>query len=60
MPLSSARLIRKAQIQDLWEKVLFGQVHDNIDGSAMEEVYRDAATDYADIRARAEKFWTPR
>ena len=41
----------QSRIQDLWEKVLFGQVHDNIDGSAMEEVYRDAATDYADIKA---------
>ena len=41
----------QTHIQDLWEKVLFGQVHDNIDGSAMEEVYRDAATDYADIKA---------
>ena len=31
--------------------MLFGQVHDNIDGSAFAEVYRDAATDYADIKA---------
>ena len=38
------------QFQDLWEKVLFGQVHDNIDGSATAEVYRDAATDYGDIK----------
>lgn len=38
------------QLQKLWEKVLFGQTHDNIDGSAEAEVYRDAATDYADIR----------
>jgi alpha-mannosidase len=30
--------------------VLFGQVHDNIDGSAVAEVYRDAATDYGDIK----------
>ena len=37
-------------LQNLWEKVLFGQVHDNIDGSAAAEVYRDAATDYADIK----------
>lgn len=37
-------------LQNLWEKVLFGQVHDNIDGSAFAEVYRDAATDYGDIR----------
>ncbi len=45
----------QSDIQDLWEKVLFGQVHDNIDGSAMEEVYRDAATDYADIRVEGGK-----
>ena len=37
-------------LQKLWEKVLFGQVHDNIDGSAAPEVYRDAATDYGDIK----------
>ncbi len=40
----------QAGLQQLWEKVLFGQVHDNIDGSAAAEVYRDAATDYTDIR----------
>ncbi len=40
----------QADLQKLWEKVLFGQVHDNIDGSAEAEVYRDAATDYGDIR----------
>ncbi len=38
------------KLQQLWEKVLFGQVHDNIDGSAVAEVYRDAATDYGDIK----------
>ena len=41
----------QSHLQDLWEKVLFGQVHDNIDGSAVAEVYNDAATDYADIKA---------
>ncbi len=43
------------RIQELWEKVLFGQVHDNIDGSSLAEVYRDAATDYADIRCAGGK-----
>ena len=43
------------QFQDLWEKVLFGQVHDNIDGSAAAEVYRDAATDYGDIKYAGDK-----
>ena len=38
------------KFQKLWEKVLFGQVHDNIDGSAVAEVYQDAATDYGDIK----------
>jgi len=45
----------QGRIQDLWEKVLFGQTHDNIDGSAFAEVYRDAATDYADIKAEGGK-----
>ncbi len=43
------------ELQKLWEKVLFGQVHDNIDGSAAAEVYRDAATDYGDIRIEGDK-----
>jgi alpha-mannosidase len=43
------------ELQKLWEKVLFGQVHDNIDGSAEAEVYRDAATDYGDIRIAGDK-----
>jgi len=37
-------------LQKLWEKVLFGQTHDNIDGSAVAQVYEDAATDYGDIK----------
>ncbi len=45
----------QADLQKLWEKVLFGQVHDNIDGSAEAEVYRDAATDYGDIRIGGRK-----
>jgi alpha-mannosidase len=44
------QLYPQDRLQDLWEKVLFGQVHDNIDGSAVAEVYRDAATDYEDIQ----------
>jgi alpha-mannosidase len=42
-------------LQELWEKVLFGQVHDNIDGSSIAEVYRDAATDYAEIKIQGKK-----
>jgi alpha-mannosidase len=37
-------------LQKLWEKVLLGQTHDNIDGSAIAQVYEDAATDYGDIK----------
>ena len=42
-------------LKELWEKLLFGQVHDNIDGSAVGQVYRDAATDYADIKLEGGK-----
>jgi alpha-mannosidase len=49
------QLYPQGRIQNLWEKVLFGQTHDNIDGSAFAEVYRDAATDYADIKAEGGK-----
>ena len=38
-------------LTEMWEKLLFGQVHDNIDGSAVAQVYRDAATDYADLKS---------
>ena len=40
----------QAALQPMWEKLLFGQVHDNIDGSSIGEVYRDAATDYTDLK----------
>lgn len=43
------------RLKELWEKLLFGQVHDNLDGSAAAEVYRDAATDYADLKAEGGK-----
>jgi alpha-mannosidase len=42
-------------LKQMWEKLLFGQVHDNIDGSSIAEVYRDAATDYGDIKAGSSK-----
>ena len=45
----------QAALQPMWEKLLFGQVHDNIDGSAIGEVYRDAATDYTDLRIEGGK-----
>jgi alpha-mannosidase len=38
------------QLRSLWERLLFGQVHDNLDGSSVKHVYLDAATDYADIK----------
>jgi alpha-mannosidase len=37
-------------LTEMWQKLLFGQVHDNIDGSAIGQVYRDAATDYTDLK----------
>ena len=42
-------------LRALWQKVLFGQVHDNIDGSSVHEVYLDAATDYAEITIAGQK-----
>ena len=45
----------QAALQPMWEKLLFGQVHDNIDGSAIGEVYRDAATDYTDLKIEGGK-----
>jgi len=42
-------------LKGLWEKLIFGQVHDNIDGSSVAEVYRDAATDYSDIKTAGGK-----
>ena len=45
----------QAALEPMWEKLLFGQVHDNIDGSAIGEVYRDAATDYTDLQREGGK-----
>ena len=45
----------QASLTEMWEKLLFGQVHDNIDGSAVGQVYRDAATDYADLKSEGGK-----
>ncbi|MCL5005492.1 MAG: glycosyl hydrolase-related protein, partial [Acidobacteria bacterium] len=42
-------------LKQMWQNLLFGQVHDNIDGSSIAEVYRDAATDYGDIKAGSGK-----
>jgi alpha-mannosidase len=42
----------KAEIEALWKMLLFGQVHDNLDGTSIEEVYNDAACDYFDIACR--------
>ena len=42
----------REQINDLWRMLLFNQVHDNLDGTSIEEVYNDAATDYTDILRR--------
>jgi len=45
----------QAALQPMWEKLLFGQVHDNIDGPAIGQVYRDAATDYTDLKVEGGK-----
>jgi alpha-mannosidase len=42
-------------LTEMWQKLLFGQVHDNIDGSAIGQVYRDAATDYTDLKSEGGK-----
>lgn len=40
----------KEELEECWKKLLFNQVHDNIDGTSIEAVYQDAATDYRDIK----------
>lgn len=45
----------QGSLQGMWEKLLFGQVHDNLDGSSIAQVYRDAATDYADLKSEGGK-----
>ena len=39
----------KIELERHWKKVLFNQVHDNIDGTSIEAVYQDAATDYKEV-----------
>ncbi len=41
------------KIKKLWEKLLYGQVHDNLDGTSLHTVYLDAATDYAQLNRNA-------
>lgn len=40
----------KGELEECWKKLLFNQVHDNIDGTSIEAVYQDAATDYRDVK----------
>jgi len=40
----------KEDLRECWKKLLFNQVHDNLDGTSIETVYLDAATDYREIR----------
>ena len=40
----------KEDLRERWKKLLFNQVHDNLDGTSIETVYQDAATDYREIR----------
>lgn len=44
----------KEELKENWKKLLFNQVHDNLDGTSIEPVYQEAATDYSEI----EKFAT--
>jgi alpha-mannosidase len=41
----------KAKLNESWDKLLFNQVHDNIDGTSLESIYQEAATDYKDIES---------
>jgi len=40
----------KEGLRRCWKRLLFNQVHDNLDGTSIEAVYLDAATDYKEIR----------
>lgn len=43
----------RANLQGAWRKVLFNQFHDIAAGSAINEVYRDYATDFRDVENAA-------
>lgn len=45
----------KKTLNKYWKKLMLNQVHDNIDGTSIESVYQDAATDYKDIERFASK-----
>jgi alpha-mannosidase len=40
----------KDELEEAWKLLLFGQVHDNIDGTSINQVYVEAAEDYRRIR----------
>jgi len=45
----------RRELYESWIKLLFNQVHDNLDGTSVAEVYEAAAKDYAEIKETAEK-----
>ncbi len=45
----------KEELRSCWRRLLFNQVHDNLDGTSIEQVYQDAATDYREIELSASR-----
>ncbi|MCL6091381.1 MAG: hypothetical protein M1435_00290, partial [Actinobacteria bacterium] len=48
-----AGIDRSAELSGAWRKVLFHQFHDILDGSAVHDVYRDQAPDFAEVASVA-------
>lgn len=42
-------------LHDLWERYLYTQVHDNLDGASVAQVYNDAATEYGTLKIDGKK-----
>lgn len=42
-------------LHDLWERYLYTQVHDNLDGASVAPVYNDAATEYGTLKVDGKK-----
>ncbi len=40
----------REELEEAWKKLLFTQVHDNIDGTSLEEVYEDMYKIYSEIK----------
>jgi alpha-mannosidase len=48
------------KLEELWQRFLLTQVHDNLDGTSSESVYQETATEYREIEIQANQLLSQR